>query len=175
MTDQNIVELCLDGNRKAQKVLYDNYKNGMYVVCSRYFSQDDLAEDALHEGFIKVFRDLGQYDSEKGTLGGWVRKVMVNTCLEIIRKNRIKIDDIDEQHDIQSNDPNIISELNLKDLTKLIQLLPDGYRYVFNLFVIEGFSHQEIAQKMNITESTSKSQLFKAKNWLRKRIENILI
>lgn len=169
--DSNKIKRCLHNDRVAQKELYDLYKTNMFVLCQMYFSDREEAKDALQDGFIKVFRDLYQYDNSKGALSSWIRKVMVNTCLEKLRKNKVNFQPID---DIQSNvgyDSNILSDLMVKDLTRLIQLLPIGYRTVFNLYVVEGYTHMEISDQLNISENTSKTQLMKAKNMLRNKIE----
>lgn len=168
------IQLCLQGNRNAQKELYELYKNNMYVLCQRYFADSEDSRDTLQEGFIKVFRDLYQFDQTKGTLGSWMKKVFVNTCLEKLRKNKVDFQSLTMQSDSIGFEPNIISDLNVKDLTKIIQMLPSGYRTVFNLYVIEGYNHKEIGEQLNITESTSKTQLMKAKNMLRSRLEEIL-
>lgn len=171
MMNKQAIKLCIDGNRAAQKELYESYKVNLYVLCQRYFENLEDAKDALQDGFIKVFRDLHQYDENKGHISSWIKKVFINTCLEKLRKKKIdfkQIDDFDGAYD-----QGIISELNLKDLTKMIQKLPVGYRTVFNLYVIEGFNHQEIADQLGITESTSKTQLMKAKNMLRVKVEDI--
>lgn len=174
MMDNQKIKLCVQGSRTAQKELYEAYKVNLYVLCQRYFSDLEDAKDVLQEGFVKVFRDLHQYDENKGNIYSWIKKVFVNTCLEKLRKKKIdfkKIEDYD--HEVLF-DSGIISDLNLKDLTKMIQKLPPGYKTVFNLYVIEGYSHQEIADQLDISESTSKTQLMKAKNMLRLKLEDVL-
>ncbi len=174
MMDIQKIKLCIDGNRLAQKELYEAYKVNLFVLCQRYFSDLEDAKDALQEGFVKVFRDLHQYDEEKGHLASWIKKVFINTCLEKLRKNKIDFQQITDFDLSFVYDQDILSELNLKDLTKIIQKLPTGYRTVFNLYVIEGYNHQEIADQLGISESTSKTQLMKAKNMLRLMFEDIL-
>ena len=168
------IKQCIAGNRLAQKELYESYKVTLFVLCQRYFSDREDALDVLQEGFVKVFRDLHQYDENKGYLISWIKKVFINTCLEKIRKKKLLFSPISEnQYELES-DIDILSELQLKDLTKMIHGLPLGYRTIFNLYVIEGFNHQEISQKLGITESTSKTQLMKAKKMLRSKLEMIL-
>jgi RNA polymerase sigma factor (sigma-70 family) len=165
------IKLCIEGNRSAQKELYDSYKNAIFVLCQRYFNNIEDAQDALQDGFIKVFRDLYQFDSMKGSIYSWLKKVFVNTCLEKLRKKKLEFVNVD---DVQINsyyDPEVLSTLSLKEITCLIQNMPTGYRTVFNLYVIEGFSHLEIAQMLGISESTSKTQLMKAKNFLKGKLE----
>ena len=169
--DSYKIKQCIHNDRVAQKELYDLYKTNMFVLCMRYFSEQEEAKDALQEGFIKVFRDLYQYDSSKGALGSWIRRVMVNTCLEKLRKNKVNFQPIDDIKNMVGYESSILSDLMIKDLTKLIQLLPIGYRTVFNLYVVEGYTHNEISEQLKISENTSKTQLMKAKNMLRNKIE----
>ncbi|MBK9254698.1 MAG: sigma-70 family RNA polymerase sigma factor [Saprospiraceae bacterium] len=171
--EKDLLTLCLKDDLKAQNKLYDLYKVSMFVLCQRYFSQRDDAQDALQEGFVKVYRDLYQYDSSKGTLGSWMKRVFINTCLEILRKKRIDFNNLDDIGEIPYQDAGVISDLNHKDLTRLIQKLPAGYRTVFNLYIIEGYTHGEIAEKLNISENTSKTQLMKAKIALKRSLELI--
>lgn len=170
MSELTVLE-CIRGNRTAQKELYDKYAGSMYVLCQRYFQCREEAMDALQEGFIKVFKDLSQFDSAKGSFVLWIRRIFINTCLEMLRKRKMIFSDINEMYDLMEENVNALDNLGLKDLVSLIQKLPDGYRTVFNLYVIEGYSHAEIAGMLNITENTSKSQLFKAKNALKKAFE----
>lgn len=172
--DQLEIKACIKNDRTAQKRLYEAYKTRMYVLCQRYFSNLEDSKDALQEGFIKVFRDLYQYDSSKGGLGTWMNRVFVNTCLEKLRKKRVSFQSLGEQTEFIGFESTIISELNLKDLTKIIQLLPVGYRTVFNLYVIDGLSHKEISEQIEISESTSKTQLMKAKKMLKLKLAEIL-
>ncbi|MBK9042344.1 MAG: sigma-70 family RNA polymerase sigma factor [Saprospiraceae bacterium] len=169
-----LIKQCIAGNRSAQKELYESYKVTLFVLCQRYFNNIEDANDVLQEGFVKVFRDLHQYDDNKGHLISWIKKVFINTCLEKIRKKKLLFNQISESHYEVPNDADIISDLHLKDITKMIQSLPLGYRTVFNLYVIEGFNHQEIGQQLGISESTSKTQLMKAKNMLKGKLETIL-
>ena len=176
LTDENLVKGCLRKEPGAQRTLYEKYKVMLFRVCLRYAKDRLEAEDMLQEGFIKIFQDLPQY-SGKGALGGWMRKVMVNIALQMLRKNKrlqatVELDHIANEYQTQED---VHDHLGAQALTRLIQQLPDGYRVVFNLYVVEGFSHQEIAEKLNITVSTSKSQLFKAKSRLRNMLENIIV
>lgn len=145
-------------------------------ICMRYARDRSEAEDMMQEGFIKVYSDLYQY-RPIGPLGGWIRRVVVNSCLRFIRKRkRLVFNEFSGmQTELLPTDENIISDLGAQDLMKLVQQLPDGYRLVFNLYVVEGFTHQEIADQLGISVNTSKSQLSRAKASLRKTIEKILI
>ena len=168
---ENIVSDCMKGDRNAQKKLYDSFSNSMFVLCQRYFNCREEALDAVQEGFIKVFRDLKQFDSSKGNLSQWIRKIFVNTCLEMLRKKKVFFQDIETIPDVMDLGGNIMDDLNMHDLVRTIQKLPVGYRTVFNLYVIEGYTHAEIAQKLNISENTSKTQLLKAKASLKRVLE----
>jgi RNA polymerase sigma factor (sigma-70 family) len=143
----------------------------MLGVCIRYAQNREEAEDILQDGFIKVFEKLTQYESF-GPLGGWIRKVILNTALENCRrmKNKLPINFPVDDLQIQDNDYSVLEQLSLDDLTNKIQQLPEGYRAVFNLYAIEGYNHKEIAGLMQITEGTSKSQYSKAKAMLRRMI-----
>ena len=148
----------------------------MFRVCLRYANDRSEAEDMLQEGFIIAFRDLKNYRGE-GVLGAWLRRVMVNIALQYIRKRKKLFPSVDLQElgEQFQNDEDIHADLNAKALTKLIQQLPPGYRTVFNLYVVEGFTHKEIAEQLGITESTSKTQLFKAKAMLKGMLEKLII
>ena len=166
--------LCLKNDRRAQKRLYEAYKNRMFILCQRYFSNKEDSRDALQEGFIKVFKDLHQYDENKAALGTWMNRVFVNTCLQKLRKKKVDFKSIGNHTEMIGFDATIISDLNLKDLTKVIQKLPVGYRTVFNLYVIEGYNHREISSQLGIAIGTSKTQLMKAKKMLRIKLAETL-
>lgn len=159
---------CLKGERSAYKKLYDKYKVSMFTLCLRYAYDHSEAEDFLQEGFIQLFKDLKQYDPEKAPLKAWMNRVFVNKCLQLIRKRKSKpyLEDIDDHQQALEFNPEVLHELSRKDLLKIIAQLPSGYRAVFNMYVVDGYKHSEIAKKLNISESTSKSQLHKAKRFL---------
>lgn len=176
MSEDQILQGCLAGDRDCQRLLYEVHKVTMFRICLRYANGKMEAEDMLQDGFIRVFSDLKQY-SGKGALGGWIRRVIVNACLMHIRKNK-KFQyntDIGVIADTHHADEQIYSSLGAEALTRLIRQLPPGYRVVFNLFVVEGYSHQEIAAQLNINVNTSKSQLSKAKASLRRKLESIIV
>jgi RNA polymerase sigma-70 factor, ECF subfamily len=176
LSDEMLVSGCLKRESSAQKALYEKYKVQLFRVCLRYAKDRPEAEDMLQDGFIKIFSDLHQF-SFQGPLGGWMRRVVVNIALQHIRKNkRLQMnEDIENIADEYQTDASVFSKMNVKALTKLIQKLPDGYRVVFNMYVIEGYSHKEIAKQLNIQVNTSKSQLSKAKATLRKMLEKIMV
>lgn len=172
MDDSTLVKECIKGNAKAQRLLFDKFSQKMLGVCLRYTKSQDEAEDALQEGFVKAFSKLNDF-SNQGSLEGWVRRIMVNTSLDAIRKNTkfikdVPLDSVDYQ--IGNNDF-IVEGLNAEDLMKLINSMPEGYKVIFNMFAIEGYSHQEISTTLGISESTSKSQYMRAKGYLRNRLE----
>lgn len=183
--DKELAKACASGNREAQEELYKKYASKMFAICLRYAREHAEAEDFLHEGFIKVWATIHQWKG-KGSLESWMRRVFINVILEKLRSNKHQVysfsalqrshadeDDGNESSELNvpAPDPDIISQLSEKEIINLIQRLPEGYRTVFNLYVIEGFSHKEIAQMLGISEGTAKSQLSRAKNLLRKWIE----
>ncbi|MBM3165535.1 MAG: RNA polymerase sigma factor [Bacteroidetes bacterium] len=172
MEDLKLVQECLNGNSRAQKTLFDKFAPRMMAVCFRYMRGKDNAEDAFQLGMIKVFAKLAEFKFE-GPLEGWIRRIMVNTCLDQLRKNQRLISDVgfEEVAFKMEVSEAVLSSMNTEALMALIQSMPTGYRVVFNMFAIEGFSHQEIAQKMGVSESTSKSQYLRARAYLRQRIE----
>jgi RNA polymerase sigma factor (sigma-70 family) len=172
MDDVELVNECKKGNPKAQKALFDKFTPKMFVVCLRYLKQTDQAEDALQDGMIKVFSKIAEFKNE-GALEGWIRRIIVNTCLDQIRKNLkfqtdVSLCDIEYKLEYKEF---TIENMMAEDLMKIIQAMPQGYKVVFNLFAIEGYSHQEIAAALAISESTSKSQYLRARAYLRDRIE----
>lgn len=170
--EEDIIKDCQKNNRLAQKKLYEKYAGKMYVICKRYLKDEFEAEDVLANGFFKVFSKLDQYKFE-GSFEGWIRKIMVNECLNQLRKNKSmymvnSIESAGEQEEFE----NVDTLMDAAELLQLITRLPDGYRTVFNLYAIEGFSHQEIAGMLNISEGTSKSQLSRARSLLQRYISD---
>jgi len=174
MSEEEMIKRCLKNDSLAQRTLYDKLGPKMMGVCLRYMMNTEEAQDVLQDGFVKVFEKLGAY-SGTGSFEGWVRRIFVNTALDAIRKNKnlkyqTQIDDV--AYALKSNDY-IFESLVAEDLMKVLQQLPLGYKTVFNLYAIEGYSHKEIAEKMNITVSTSKSQFSRAKAMLREIITEL--
>ncbi len=171
-----LIKKSIKGNATAQRSLYEKYKTKWFMVCLRYSRDRSEAEDMLQEGLISIFKDMYQYDVTKGYFSTWSNRVLVNAILQFIRKwKKIKYHvDVDELKDSLSSQEEIYSNLGAKELTQLIQKLPLGYRVVFNMYVIEGFKHKEIAAQLEISENTSKTQLYKAKRMLRNQLEDIL-
>jgi RNA polymerase sigma-70 factor (ECF subfamily) len=173
LTDiKNIISGCLKGNRKDQEILYRRHAAKFYAVCLQYTGNDDEAQDILQEGFIKIFENLGSYKYE-GSFEGWMRRIMVNTALEKFRSkhNLYRVDDINNipEPDAEPYNEDYVG-LEASDLLEIIRELPPKYRMVFNLFAIEGYSHKEISQMINISEGTSKSNLARARIILQRRV-----
>ncbi len=169
MSDEQLIEECVAGNPIAQKKFYDLFAKKMMGVCLRYIGNYDEAQDVLQDGFIKIFKKLPEFEY-KGSLEGWIRRIMVNTALDQYRKNKKHQNDVDVDtvgFMLEKKDY-ILESINAEDLLKIIHSIPEGYRLVFNLFAIEGYSHKEIADRLGVTESTSKSQYSRAKKLLRK-------
>ncbi len=170
--DQQIFDACLAGKRQAQEMLYNYFSPKMFGICLRYASDYHSAEDILQEGFIKVFNNLDRYRGD-GSFEGWMKRIFINTSIEYYRKSlnlkkNIELDKAPEPAFAST----AISGLATADLLKLVQKLPTGYRTVFNLYVIEGFPHKEIGQMLKISEGTSKSQLARARETLKKMINS---
>ncbi|MFM7645581.1 MAG: RNA polymerase sigma factor [Sphingomonadales bacterium] len=176
MTEDAIIKGCIKNQAKAQRELYLQYSPKMLAVCYRYAHNREDAEDMLQEGFIKVFTQIERFES-RGSFEGWIRKIMVHTCINILKKNKKFNESVDliHAHSVALKEDSIPAMVQVKQIVECIRLLPTGYRTVLNLFAIEGYSHREIAQLLDIEESTSRSQFTRAKAMLeelliRKRI-----
>jgi RNA polymerase sigma factor (sigma-70 family) len=175
LSESEIIEGCLKENPAFQKALFDRYAGPMLGVCQRYARNTEDAEDILQESFIKVFRKIGQFKSE-GSFEGWIRRVVVNTALKKYTTSRYSKEfSVPELHENNAviNDAPAYTHLTEKDLLVLINNLPDGYRLIFNLYVIEGYQHDEIAEMLNIQPGTSRSQLVKARMLLQKQLNEL--
>ena len=168
MTEESLIKKCASGNSLAQKTFYEKFAGKMMGVCLRYAKDYEEAQDVMQDAFIKIFGKLTDYE-KKGSLEGWVRRIVVNTALDSYRKNKKHQYNVDVEAVgyLLEHKTFIIEELNANDLLAVIKTIPTGYQMVFNLFAIEGYSHREIAEKLNITESTSKSQYSRARKLLR--------
>ncbi|RLD88303.1 MAG: RNA polymerase subunit sigma-70 [Bacteroidetes bacterium] len=160
---------CKKKSAKAQKLLYKQYHGSLLGICMRYAKSKAEAEDILQMAMMKIFKNIGSY-SGKGSFEGWMKRITVNMAVDNFRKSikHYYHDSIDDTDEKALSADLIADNLEVKDILKTIQLLPDGYRVVFNLYAMEGYSHKEIAEKLGITESTSKTQLLKARRKLRK-------
>src|SRR6188768_2610942 len=172
MTEELMLNGCLRNNATAQEALYNRFSPRMLGVCYRFAKNRDDAEDMLQEGFIKVFTQLHQYRNE-GALEGWIRRIIVHTCINILKQNKKFADSVDIIHatSIHIKEDMIPSIMQAKQVVECIRLLPLGYRTVLNLYAIEGYSHKEIGEILDIEESTSRSQYTRAKAML----EDILV
>jgi RNA polymerase sigma-70 factor (ECF subfamily) len=172
MTEEALLQGCLQNKSSAQKELYEKYSPKMLSVCYRYGHNREDAEDMLQEGFIKVFLQIHTFEN-RGALEGWIRRIMVHTCINILKKNKKFNESVDLIHatSAQVREESIPSIIQAKQVVECIRLLPMGYRTVLNLYAIEGFSHREIGEMLEIGESTSRSQYTRSKAML----EDILI
>lgn len=167
---KSIISDCIAGSEKSQARLYYHFAPKMYGVCLRYAKDSNEAEDNLQEGFIKVFTSLKSFRHD-GSFEGWIRRIMVNVSLEKFRKQSklYPVENVTKYDTVNYSD-DIIAKISADDLIELIQELPPRYRLVFNLYVIEGLSHQEIAQEMSISVGTSKSNLARAREIMKKKV-----
>jgi RNA polymerase sigma-70 factor (ECF subfamily) len=158
-----------------QEELYNRFAPKMYAVCLRYANNADDAQDLLQEGFIKVYKNLHRFRAE-GSFEGWIRRVFVNSSIEHFRKKSLQLSTVSdkEENTIENSDISALDTMAEKDIIRLIQELSPGYRTVFNLYVVEGYSHKEIGEKLGISEGTSKSQLARAKAILQKKVTQYL-
>jgi RNA polymerase sigma-70 factor (ECF subfamily) len=162
--EKSLIKKAIDNNREAQQQLFEQYSPKMLGVCRQYVKDMHHAEDLLLQGFFKVFTNLHKFKHE-GSFEGWIRRIMVNTCISYLRKKNL-IDLSDEDYIFNDAATESLENTSVEDIQKLIDQLPEGYKMVFNLYAIEGYKHSEIAEKLNVSESTSKSQLFKARKLL---------
>lgn len=175
LNDEQLVKKCLNREKGATDEFYHRFASKMFGVCLRYARSSMEAEDLLQEGFIKVFTSLGTFRYD-GSLEGWVRRIIVNNSINYYRQKSPWFEDVETSKDAnkETAEYDILSALSANELLALIQQLPEGYRLVFNLYVIEGYLHKEIAEMLNISENTSKSQLLKARKALQCKLKNVM-
>jgi len=168
----DFLKACARKERWAQKLLYEQFYSGMMGVCLRYSNHSEDALDIMHEGFIKVFKNIAKYQA--GTsLNAWIRRIMVNTAIDYYRKQvRRRTEDLETAYDLSNNDADVISQMSQKEILACVQQLSPAYRMVFNLYVIEGYPHADIAEQLGITESTSRSNLVKARGKLKELLKS---
>ncbi len=171
--EHDIISACLKEERWAQQKLYESYYSKMMAVCLRYANSHEDARDILNEGFIKVFRYLDRY--QVGTsLDSWIRRIMVNASIDFYRKSiRHRTEDMECAYAESAEGEDAISMCSAEEIMKAVQTLPPSYRAVFNLYAIEGYSHKEIGDLLNITESTSRSNLVKARGKLQEMLAHL--
>lgn len=168
--DKALIQACMKGDRAAQKALYDRYCGKMMLICLRYARSTQEAEDALQDSFIKVFASLNQFRFES-RFDTWMTRIVINTALNQQRQKLYLLPMVDVEDANLTEDEEInLSQFRLKELVEMIQTLPDGCRIVFNLFAIEGYGHKEIADMLEISVGTSKSQYNRARTLLQKKL-----
>jgi RNA polymerase sigma-70 factor (ECF subfamily) len=174
VSESDIIKGCIDKDRKMQEMLYHRFSSKMYAVCLRYCKDTADAQDLLQDGFVKIFKNIEKFRGD-GSFEGWIRRIFVNTSIEHFRKS-VKNYAVTDTQEIIIEDPswNALDNLAEKDIIKMIQELSPGYRQVFNMYVIEGYSHKDIGEILGISEGTSKSQLARAKGILKKMVEQKL-
>jgi RNA polymerase sigma factor (sigma-70 family) len=172
MTEEVLLQGCLHKNAASQQEFYNRYSPKMLSVCYRFAKNREDAEDMLQEGFIRIFSQIHQFQ-HKGALEGWIRKIIVHTCINLLKKNKKFSENVDIQYaqHLSVREEVVSAVIQAKQIIECIRMLPIGYRTVLNLFAIEGYNHKEIAEMLDIEESTSRSQYTRAKAML----EDILI
>ncbi|MFC6999712.1 RNA polymerase sigma factor [Rufibacter roseus] len=170
MNELDLVKALQKGDAKAQRFLYERYAGPMLGVCMRYLKNEMDAEEVMINGFMKVYQNVDRFE-QKGSFEGWVRRIMVNEALQHLRKQEIMHMSIEKEHNyLASEDATADSDMSAEEMMEMLHDLPAGYRAVFNLYAIEGYSHKEIADMLNISEGTSKSQLSKARAMLQRML-----
>ena len=169
--EKELIDLAVENNRHAQQKIYSKFAPKMLSVCRQYIKDLQLAEDIMITAFMKVFTNLNHFE-HKGSFEGWIRRIMINECISFIRVQK-KVKFIEDETYFEESHNNIESQFSVEDIQSVIDFLPDGYKMVFNLFAIEGFKHQEIAEILGISEGTSKSQLSHARKMLQNNINKL--
>lgn len=174
ISESDLIDGCIQGDRRMQEELYRRFSPRMYAVCLRYAGNAEEAEDILQEGFVKIFKKLDSFRRE-GSFEGWVRRIFVNTAIEHFRRKRYLMPVTEkEENTIEGKYTGVLDELAEKDILALVQELSPGYRTVFNMYVVEGYTHKEIADMLGISEGTSKSQLSRAKVILQEMVKKYI-
>ncbi|MDP4261855.1 MAG: RNA polymerase sigma factor [Bacteroidota bacterium] len=172
--ESDLINGCIEGNRRMQEELYRRFSPRMYAVCLRYAGSSEEAEDILQEGFIKIFKKLGSFRGD-GSFEGWIRRIFVNTAIEHFRRKRyLQPVTEKEENTIEGKYLSVLDELAEKDILELVRQLSPGYRTVFNMYVVEGYTHKEIGDILGISEGTSKSQLSRAKVILQEMVKRFI-
>ena len=168
----SLIKACSNGDNKAFRKIYEIHSGTMYSICLRYINNEDEAKDALQEGFIKVFKNISKFKFT-GSFEGWMKRIFVNSSIELIRKRKMHLD----VSELNSNELPLTAKIetgsmDAEKMMTLVQQLPEGYRTVFNMFIVDGYSHKEISDYLEISESTSKTQLFKARKQLQEWLKD---
>ena len=176
MTEVQLIKAASKNKRKAQSALYELYKRKWFSICLRYLKGSTDAEDALQNALVKIFSNIKTFDAERGSFNAWSSRIVVNECLMLLRGrvHSFKQVDINDQQHLEDLSESPLDRLSARELTALISALPTGYRAVFNLYVLDGYNHREIAEQLGISEGTSKSQLFKARRMLMEKLEVLI-
>ena len=166
--EQNIIAKALKGNENAFGLLYEKYHKALFLICLRYENVRENAEDLLQESFIKIFKQLHTYDKDKGSFYTWASRITVNIILETKRKKRIAVlnEDLSDLKLEMHEKATVFEKLEVQEIVEALHKMPDGYRTVFNLFCFEGYTHQEVADYLGVSVSTSKTQLMKARQFI---------
>lgn len=173
LNEEELVRRCTMNDRHAQEFLFNQFYNSLYLIAMRYLSDHHDAEDVIIQSFTRVFKNLQKFSfGGQGSLGKWVRTILINEAIRSLKKRRlIQFNDEIKHLDVPNPDANGLQQMQASDITRMIEKLPTGYRTVFNLFVVEGYPHREIAEMLGISENTSKTQLNKARKQLMKNID----
>ncbi|MDY5357330.1 MAG: sigma-70 family RNA polymerase sigma factor [Candidatus Cryptobacteroides sp.] len=172
--DQHLIDSCKRGDRASQKVLYDSLAPKMFSICIRYIGDRTAAQDVLQDGFITLFSKLDSFKGE-GSFEGWARRIFVTTALmELRKKDALKMsEELEVVRGVKAETVGQLENISYRELMSLVTSLPPGFRTVFNLYAIEGYSHKEISQMLEITETTSRTQLRRARLWLQDKIKSL--
>ena len=174
MDINKLIQDCKASKIIAQRLLYEQYCHQLFTCCKRYIKNTEDAEECLMNGYLKIFKGIGTFNGENiASFYGWMKRIMINECLMMLRKkNEFLFIEMDDSLQGISIEPSVLEEINAKEIYAMVQELPTGYKSVFNLYVIDQLSHKEIAALLKISEGTSKSQLNKARAYLKKLIDN---
>ena len=173
MTEFEIIQGCKRKDAQCQRALVDRYSGLLFSICRRYGNDDFMAQESLQEGLIRIFKYIESFDPAKGSFVSWMKRIVTNESIKILKKNKREVVIDLHANEITSYDLTALDNLQEEELIRLIQKLPPGYREVFNMYVIDGYSHKEIGEILKISGSTSRSQLTRAKKLLQQKISMI--
>ncbi|MEM0518633.1 RNA polymerase sigma factor [Aequorivita flava] len=175
MSDLLLIEQCKNCDRKAQMALYGKYCNGMFIIANRYLKDTAAAEDAMQDAFIKAFQKLSQFTGDV-TFGAWLKRIVINTCLDSIKRNKMKLQSLNEEvftmvH--EDSDWTIADEATISEVLAAIESLPENYKLTVKLFLLEGYDHQEISEILQISENASRTYLHRGKSKLKEKLKHL--
>ncbi|MFP4622119.1 MAG: RNA polymerase sigma factor [Bacteroidales bacterium] len=173
-SDSELIQGCRNNDRKYQELLYRKFAKKMYGICMSYAKDRSMAQEILQDGFVKVFKKIDTF-KEEGSLEGWIRRIITNTALDYLRQKSKLYEFIDDNREVEEErlDNSILEKINADGIFNMIKQLPEGAKAVFNLYAVEGYSHKEIAEKLEITEGTSKSQFKRARSLLKTLLRDL--